>query len=245
MAVRGWRGKYLEIAREFKYDRRLDYEASIILDHVAGRTVPDGALAALIGGRTVFVVGAGPSLGRAVPVLKGFGGVAKIAADSAVKPLIRGGIVPDVIVTDLDGDEESLRRCGRLGTIFAVHAHGDNIHRLHLARSFRNRLGTTQSEPYGTVQNFGGFTDGDRAVFLASHFGAGRIVLFGMDYDGAVGRLSGTRGSDVRAKLRKLEKSRELLEWLSGRTGSELLTVSRPVRGFRKVRPADLGGLIP
>ena len=243
MAVPGWNAKYLEVSKEFGYSRQLDWEAAIILDSVLKRTIPDQTMAGLIRDRTVFVVGAGTSLAESFPVLKRFKKTAKIAADSAARPLVEAGITPDIIVTDLDGDEDSLKRCSRRGTVLVVHAHGDNISRLHLAAGFRNCLGTAQSEPYGVVQNFGGFTDGDRSVFLASRFGARRIVLFGMDYDGRVGRLSGTRKEDEKIKLRKLEKSRELLEWLSARTRSELFTTSSPIRGFQRVGYGDLDNL--
>ena len=48
-------------------------------------------------------------------------------------------------------------------------------------------IGTTQIEPISDVYNFGGFTDGDRAVFLAEHFGAKEIELVGFDFEAAEG----------------------------------------------------------
>jgi uncharacterized Rossmann fold enzyme len=44
-------------------------------------------------------------------------------------------------------------------------------------------VGTTQAAPLPNVHNFGGFTDGDRAVFAADHLGASRIVIIGFDLD--------------------------------------------------------------
>ena len=244
MAASRWGEMYVRIAREFGYDMRLDYESAVILDSVLGGTVPDSSMAGLIKGRTVFVVGSGPSLGASIPILKRFKGTTKIAADSAARHLIKHGIAPEIVVTDLDGHADSLKRCSGLGAILVVHAHGDNISKLYMALGFRNCIGTTQAEPYGAVQNFGGFTDGDRSVFLASHFGAKRIILFGMDYDGTVGRFSGTKKSDVALKLKKLEKSREALEWLSGKTESELFTTSSRIPGFRKIKYGGLGSLV-
>ncbi|HWQ19331.1 MAG TPA: hypothetical protein VN455_06085, partial [Methanotrichaceae archaeon] len=43
-------------------------------------------------------------------------------------------------------------------------------------------LGTCQCRPPEGLFNFGGFTDGDRCVFLARHFGAGSIRLIGFDF---------------------------------------------------------------
>ena len=53
-----------------------------------------------------------------------------------------------------------------------VHAHGDNIEKIHLVKNFKNCIGTTQTKSFGKLHNFGGFTDGDRCVFLANHFKA-------------------------------------------------------------------------
>jgi len=73
----------------------------------------------------------------------------------------------------------------REGTIAVVHAHGDNM---PLLRHWVPRLpgpvvGTTQAAPLPHVHNFGGFTDGDRAVFAADHLGAARIAIIGFDLD--------------------------------------------------------------
>ena len=39
-------------------------------------------------------------------------------------------------------------------------------------KEFANVVGTTQTEEFGKMKNFGGFTDGDRCVFLAEFFNA-------------------------------------------------------------------------
>jgi len=44
-------------------------------------------------------------------------------------------------------------------------------------------VATTQAAPLPHVYNFGGFTDGDRAVFAADELGASRIALVGFDLD--------------------------------------------------------------
>ena len=40
------------------------------------------------------------------------------------------------------------------------------------------------------VHNFGGFTDGDRAVFLAVQLGAKKLILAGMDFGKVVSKYS-------------------------------------------------------
>jgi len=94
------------------------------------------------------------------------------------------GFLPDVIVTDLDGILSDILAANEQGSAVVVHAHGDNIPALekYVPRLTRV-LGTTQAEPIEGIYNFGGFSDGDRCVFLAKSFGAGNINLIGFDYD--------------------------------------------------------------
>jgi len=68
----------------------------------------------------------------------------------------------------------------------------------------RNPIGTTQLKPFGKLHNFGGFTDGDRAVCLAEHFKAGLIILAGMDFEGEIGEYSGT--CNEREEKKKIEE---------------------------------------
>lgn len=64
-----------------------------------------------------------------------------------------------------------------------VHAHGDNMDALsEEVPRLKRIIGTTQSKPLDNVYNFGGFTDGDRCVFLAQEFGARSITLIGFDF---------------------------------------------------------------
>jgi uncharacterized Rossmann fold enzyme len=65
------------------------------------------------------------------------------------------------------------------------------------------------------VHNFGGFTDGDRAVFLASALRARMIILAGMDLGSLVGQFSKVAAFSRDMKLKKLRICRDLLEWLA------------------------------
>ncbi|EGG41171.1 hypothetical protein Nlim_1978 [Candidatus Nitrosarchaeum limnium SFB1] len=233
--ISGWNRKYLEIIHEFKYVEKQDIESAIVLDSILRKPVSIKKIKEMIKGKSVFVIGAGPSLSLAIPVLKNFKKELKIVADSAVKVLVENGINPDIIVTDLDGDKESLIKVGKTDSIFVVHAHGDNIARLNLAENFKNYVGTTQTKPFKKIRNFGGFTDGDRAVFLASHFKAKKIILFGMDFGEKIGIYSKTKVNDRNTKLKKLRKAKLLLEWLAKKTRSQLFTTSSPIEGFEKI----------
>jgi hypothetical protein len=70
-----------------------------------------------------------------------------------------------------------------MGAAIVVHAHGDNMEALRkFVPKLRNVIGTTQTKPFGKLFNFGGFTDGDRCVFLAKELGATSITLLGFDF---------------------------------------------------------------
>ncbi|NMB78706.1 MAG: DUF115 domain-containing protein, partial [Methanomicrobiales archaeon] len=107
------------------------------------------------------------------------------AADAAAEVLDDHGIRPDAIFTDLDGATDRFIDMNREGTIIVIHAHGDNMPLLnHWVKRFPGKVvGTTQAAPLPRVYNFGGFTEGDRAVFAADDMGASAITLAGFDLD--------------------------------------------------------------
>jgi len=242
--ISGWVRRYNEILKEFKYDKKTDLQSAILLESMLNGKSQIKNLQKKIKNQNVLVIGSGPSLSRAIPRLKNFKKTIKIVADSAVKPLVENGIKPDIIVTDLDGDENILKKIGSTNTIFVVHAHGDNIDKLELMKNFKNCLGTTQTKPFGNLHNFGGFTDGDRAVFLANHFNAKKIILLGMDFGNKIGKFSNTKPRDKKIKIKKLKKGKTLLEWLALKTKSELFTTSDPISGFKKITIKNLDIII-
>ena len=233
--ILGWKKRYSDILKEFKYSGKKDKESSILLNSILKKSDVNKKISKLIKGKTVLVIGSGPSLSYAIPKLKNYKKIIKIAADSSIKPLVENGIIPDIIVTDLDGDEKVLEKIGKTNSIFVVHAHGDNIEKLEFVKKFKNCIGTTQSIPFSKIENFGGFTDGDRGVFLANHFQAKKIILFGMDFGKRIGKFSETKRSERKIKLKKLRKGEFLLKWLATFTKSELFTTSKSIKGFKKI----------
>ncbi len=129
-----------------------------------------------------------------------------IAADGATEMCLDLGIIPDFVVTDLDGDYESLVRADSGGSIMVVHAHGDNFENItSQVPYFSNVIGTTQNFPLKNVYNFGGFTDGDRSISLAVEFLAREILLVGMDFDSRIGYFSKRKVSNLELKKQKLQ----------------------------------------
>ena len=232
-----WFPYYQGIRAEFGYSTEKDQEAARILSEMIKKKALDPkVIERKIKGKNVIVVGGGPSLEdeKAMKYLKKNKKAVKIAADGTVQFLIENKIKPDIVVTDLDGDATFLQKAEKGGAIMVVHAHGDNTAMLkRLVPKFKKMVGSTQVMPVENVYNFGGFTDGDRSVFLAEEFGAKKIVLVGMDFGNSVGKYSKKKVKDAELKKQKLEAGKRLLEMLAKQSRSELADIAkRPVRGF-------------
>ncbi|MXY61545.1 MAG: DUF115 domain-containing protein [Cenarchaeum sp. SB0665_bin_23] len=233
--IPAWPVWYEKICKQFGYNPDEDHAAAVILNDILEYFDLD-MLHNIINNKTVLCVGAGPSLLSVIPTIRNFS-MPIIAADSALQTLIRYKITPDIVVTDLDGQLDCMMSLADSSIIFVVHAHGNNMDRLSMSRAFRRCLGTTQNRPFGKLHNFGGFTDGDRMVFLASYFKARSIILCGMDLNGPVSTWSIPDSADttVAAKLSKLHMAASLLEWLAQNSHSRMYTLSCDVRGFTQI----------
>jgi len=243
MTIVGWESKYREILKDFGYSRKKDTQSCKLLDSLLPKKTRIAEIKDLIEKKPVFVVGAGPSLPSSISILKKHKKITKIVADGATKAIIENGLKPDIVVTDLDGDIKSLKKAGRTNTIMIVHAHGDNAEKIHLVKNFKNCIGTTQTKPMGKIHNFGGFTDGDRCVFLANHFKAKKIILLGMDFGTRIGKYSKTRVISRTTKIKKLRRGKKLLEWLAQKSESKLYSTTK-IRGFTKINFQDIDNII-
>ena len=240
MTIWGWKTRYREIRNVFGYRRYDDLISAKKLNSKIGKRYPLSNIKKTIRGQTVFIIGAGPSLSRSISTLKKYQNITKIVADGAVQALIEHKIKPQILVTDLDGDIASIKKIGRTKIPIIIHAHGNNYDKLDIVSKLQNKIGTTQTEKFGKLENFGGFTDGDRCVFLAENFHAKKIILFGMDFGDKIGKYSKKKVMDRKTKLKKLEYGKKLLEWLAKESDSELYTTSKSIKGFKKIRLVDL-----
>jgi hypothetical protein len=243
MTVIGWESKYKEILKDFGYSRKKDNQSRKLLDSLLPKKNPIGKIRDLIENKPVFIVGAGPSLPSCISILKKYKKITKIIADGATRAIIENGLKPDIVVTDLDGDITSLKKAGRTNTLMVVHAHGDNTNKIHLVKNFKNCIGTTQTKPVGRVYNFGGFTDGDRCVFLASHFKAKKIILLGMDFGTRIGKYSKISVVNRNTKIAKLRRGKKLLEWLVQKSKSEFYSTTK-IEGFTKINLRNIDNII-
>ncbi|WP_137287038.1 6-hydroxymethylpterin diphosphokinase MptE-like protein [Halorussus salinisoli] len=207
-----WRPIYERILNDFGFDREADERGRDVL---AELTRPFDLARFDVADRTVAIAGAGPSLTDADQLDRARDADAVFAASTAADELRDEGVGVDCMVTDLDKNPDTARRLTESGTPVVAHAHGDNV---PAVREWVPRfdaesvLATTQARPVAHVRNFGGFTDGDRAAFLADHLGAAGLRFVGWDFD----------DPDVdETKARKLEWAERLLRWLESRRGEE------------------------
>ena len=192
-----WERYYKEILDDFGFSRENDEKSAKLLDEILSEegclTLDD--LSKIVGfSDKCIVFGAGPSLKEHIQMLKenyDLRDYVLVAADGATTALVEERISPDIVATDLDGNLDDILVADLRGANIVVHAHGDNIDRIAGFTSFStNVLGTTQAQPVGNLYNFGGFTDGDRAIFLSVALGASEITLAGMDFGDIVTKYS-------------------------------------------------------
>ena len=206
-----WEPVYDAILRDFGFPRAADERVRDRLVELVESDDPLGPEDLSFEGERVAIAGAGPSLADETDVATSADAV--IAASTAVDVLEDAGVVVDCMVTDLDKNPETVRNLTERGTPVAVHAHGDNepaVEQWVPTLDPGAVLPTTQAAPVGPVVNFGGFTDGDRAAFMADHLGATELVFPGWDFDDQ---------SVAVTKAKKLEWAERLLYWLERRRG--------------------------
>lgn len=211
MEFQEWAPVYSAICADFGFDRSADEHARDVLASLVSPF--DREKLAAVAGASVAIAGGGPSLPEPANLEAARNADIVFAASTAADVLASHDIRVDCMVTDLDKNPETVRQLTAAGVPVAVHAHGDNIPAVRAvvpdcADSFV--LPTTQARPRGPVENFGGFTDGDRAAFLADAFGASSLRFVGWDFDDP------TVDSQ---KNQKLVWAERLLYWLEYRRG--------------------------
>jgi len=222
MFYKDWKPFYEKIFNDLKLNFKKDKDAAFLLDTILSnkKIVPIKKLEKLIKNKEIIVFGAGHTLEKSIlKHKKTFENKVKISADGATSALLKNNILPDIIVTDLDGKISDISYANNKGTIVIIHAHGDNIEKIkNYVKTFKGEiLGTTQIDPtsFKKLYNFGGFTDGDRAIFLANHFKAKKIFLTGFNFDENIGEYSFAEKKDKTMKLKKLKWCKFFIDLLS------------------------------
>lgn len=200
-----WAQLYDAIVADLGLDAKADADAARLFARRLGRPSTLAPLARRVAGRDVHVLGAGPQLARldlrALPR-------PLVAADGACGALAATGVIPDAVVTDLDGDAPAQAAMAARGAALYVAAHGDNVPALERwAPRLPTAQGTTQVPGDGTgLLHVPGFTDGDRACFLAAAAGARSVTLHAFDFE-----TPGASSRDASRKRAKLAWAERLL----------------------------------
>lgn len=208
-----WKPIYEAILADFGYDRADDELArDELLELCSAGALGPNELPDVRGER-VTIAGGADSLMNELDRVDTDGFI--FAASTATAHLSRHDVKVDLHVTDLDKDVEVTIQRTQQGDPVALHAHGDNReflsnHVPHMDTQFL--LPTTQTAPRHPVQNTGGFTDGDRAAFIADALGAAELAFVGWDFD------DDTVSAE---KQHKLQWAERLLHWLECRRSEQ------------------------
>ena len=208
MDFAAWEPVYQSILDDFGYSRSEDEASARLL-----KTLMQNA--DLIDDEDIKIRERVIVFGPASPSFDGIEGATIVSAGSATSVLMDAGILPDIVVTDLDGDVSKQIEASRRGAVTFIHAHGDNADLImDHAKDFTGPVVlTTQSRPDNVIRNYGGFTDGDRAVSIMLALGAETVELRGFDYTSPVLK----DGSDPDTKMKKLRWAKRIIESYGGR----------------------------
>ena len=70
MTIRGWKTKFKEIRKEFKYKETDDFHSAKKLNSLLKKKFIKKELQNIIKNKTVFIIGAGPSLSKSLVYIK-------------------------------------------------------------------------------------------------------------------------------------------------------------------------------
>ncbi|MBA3977622.1 MAG: DUF115 domain-containing protein [Nitrosopumilus sp.] len=225
-----WYPYYLKISSNLHLDIKKDILSSLILSNLIPNESSDLKCLKKLNNKKILIIGAGPSIED--PLIQKFisdrSNFVIMTSDGSTELCLQLNIIPDFVVTDLDGDIDSLLSANKFGSKLLIHAHGNNIDKiLKFAPRFKNFFGTTQVFPLQNVYNFGGFTDGDRCVFLAEGYRCAEIWLVGMDFNSPIGYFSKKRGIyNPSLKRKKLFIGKNLIEMLAKKSDSIMINVT-------------------
>lgn len=208
MNFQKWNKYYLQILKDFNFSKEEDEKSAKILSELLkGKNLATlNDLKKLIFNKEVAVIGTAIKKTEMKKLKKE--NYCIISADNSTTFLLEEKILPNIITTDLDGIVANQIKANELGSLTVIHAHGDNIGAIKKYVPLFNGkiIGTTQSTPFKKIYNFGGFTDGDRGVFLAEHFKAKKILLFGFDFEKVVDK------ENKEVKRKKLKWAERLIK---------------------------------
>lgn len=242
---------YYKILKDFNFDYRKDCDARNYLSQILKKKPSRWKLEDVLFSfktlledkNVILIYGCGPSLEGSVDyILENTESVVfhdwlNLAADGASRLLREREIPIDGIISDLDGITKQEFTKAKFNF---VHAHGDNIDQLKFFENeiieFENVIGTTQVEPLDNLLNPGGFTDGDRIIYLLRSLllPSQNIFFLGMDFKNVVGKYSklhiNKNHKASKLKIKKLKYAKNLTEWLLKRIKNSAFFVNSDLK---------------
>ncbi|MGC8609349.1 MAG: 6-hydroxymethylpterin diphosphokinase MptE-like protein [Thermoplasmata archaeon] len=211
MNLKEWMLIYKNICSDLGIDPDTDLLSSFLLSRFVGKEklLP-------LKNENIYVIGNAPWISEIIDEVPE--SVTSVVADSAIDAYFKYRGPPDYIVSDLDGNVDLIEKCKNEGSKIIIHAHGDNMDKImKYSYIFDDQtIGTTQNLPLKNVYNFFGFTDGDRAAFIADYLVTENIYLVGFDFE----HPSFKQNGDPLRKKKKLGWAKRLLSKLAEERGS-------------------------
>ena len=170
-----------QISTQFNFSRIREEVATRMLSHF---NFSNSAISDYFRGRDFVLIGAAINQSSSIP------NSSLIVADGALRASLQRNIIPELIISDLDGYIPDIIWATQNGSKIIIHAHGDNISRVHQYSAKLNPLCMTSTYPSDSTFCWGGFTDGDRATMMSLSLGCASIKLLGFDFN-KVGSFSG------------------------------------------------------
>lgn len=205
-AINWWWPFQEEINSQFGFSKSREEVSSRLISRLYQ---PQGNLSKLLLQNTVTIVGAGITANEIIP-----DGVL-IAADGAVSACLKRDLIPDIVVTDLDGHLPDMVLANKKGSKIVVHGHGDNLSRLFEFSTEIQPISLTTTYPSSNTNCWGGFTDGDRSLMMSLGLGADLVNLVGFNFE-KVGEYTGKFSFK---KLQKLSWARKIVNKCKEETG--------------------------
>src|SRR2546426_10195966 len=118
MAFETWQPFYEQILNDFGFSREKDEAVAAELDKLlGGNRVPDSILRKIIRGKEVTVAGNGPNLEDEIGEARG----GLLTADEATAGALGRGLLPAILVTDLDGVAAEQGKANNRSTNAVIH----------------------------------------------------------------------------------------------------------------------------
>ncbi len=198
-----------EINSQFQFSKVREELAAKLVSRL---TFTKSSIKSSFVGRDFVVVGAGLSESSELPNEN------LIVADGALRASLKRDIIPEWIISDLDGYIPDIVWASQNGSNVIIHAHGDNLSRVSLYSNQIKPKCITTTYPSPHTFSWGGFTDGDRSLMMCLSLECNSVRLVGFNFE-KIGEFTGEYSP---RKLEKLQWAKKIIKECQKRTSTHL-----------------------